>query len=415
MNTLLNKFRHIKSSKRAIGGLFVLAVMALGFGSLYIGQQNQANAAGDCSANSIVRCGVGHYGDITRVYDENHQGDLRAIYDHYWIKREVAAGDRVVQGVTNNRGEVIAEGRVVARNASSIGRQKQAASRQISIAGKTYYETTHVGGAAFRQGISELGAIVVLDANGSFKYAVMNVCGNPIFSPEPVRNTPPKPPVTPPAPQPKKQSVARCDALSVQAIDRTKFQFVANHYVENATISKVTFVVRDAQGKEVKREESTSNKFEFTQTAAGKYTVEAILTAKIDGKEQEITAANCKKQFEVVEEGKAKVCEISTKTWKEVTKKEAEDTKKYSTKQEDCEEKKVRVCEISTKTWGKEVTEREAQDKSKYSTNEADCKQAPVSQGALPTTGPAGIIGGTVGLAAIGLAGYYYYTSRRNG
>ena len=103
------------------------------------------------------------------------------------------------------------------------------------------------------------------------------------------------------------------------------------------------------------------------------------MTAKIDGKEQEITAANCKKQFEVVEEGKAK------------------------------------VCEISTKTWGKEVTEQEAQDKSKYSTNEADCKQAPVSQGALPTTGPAGIIGGTVGLAAIGLAGYYYYTSRRNG
>lgn len=205
--TFTNHFRYLRTNRAFIASVFALAVVVTAGLGVYTFNNTDASAA-DCSNNSIVRCGFTTYEGLTAAYNKNEYGDIRAIFDHYWIKPTLAPGTRVVQGVADNRGNVIAEGRVVASGASSIGRQAIQHSRPISIAGKTYYETSHTGGAAFKPGTTQLPALVVLDDAGNFKYAVLTDCGNPIYA----RPVPPPKPPEPPKPQPKDITV--CDLES---------------------------------------------------------------------------------------------------------------------------------------------------------------------------------------------------------
>lgn len=380
----------------------LLTIIAMGI----VNRVGAEASGGDCSANSIIKCGIAHYGDLTAKYDQNAHGDVRAIMDHYWIKRTPEHGNRVLEGVANNRGEVIADGRVVANNAASIGRQAIAHSRQISIAGRTYYETTHVNGLAFKPGTTQLPALVVIDGQGNFKYAILKACGNPIYaSPVP----PPKPP-TPPAPTPpapEKKEVVRCDMLSVEKLERTKFKFSVNYTAENVTVKEVIFTVRDAQGKVITTQASNNKTFIYTQEKAGEYTVTAAVKATVNGKEVTETSDACEKKFVVVEEDKEVVCEISTKNLnKVVTKKEYEEDqklekekRKYSKNQADCQEKPApkENCLVP----GKEHLPKDS----------PDCKEDTPVQ--LPKTGGTTIANAIIGVTAITVAAYYYLHSRR--
>ena len=338
--------------------------------------------------------------------------------DHYWIKRTPEAGNRVLEGIANNRGEVIADNRVVARNAASIGRKAIMHSRSIMIAGRTYYETTHVDGKAFRAGTFQLPALVILDSKGNFKYAILKGCGNPIYAvpvPPPTPPTPPKPPVTPPTPPatpPAPKEFARCESLKVNILDRTKFEFIVSYKVENTKLQSVTLVIEDSNGKttekvinakDVDAESLKKNqvKYIYTQEQVGKYKVSASIkptTEKFD---------NCKKDFVVAEEDKEVVCEISTKNLnKVITKKEYEEDqklevgkRKYSKNQSDCEEKPVEKkenCEVP----GKEHLPKDS----------PDCKEETPE---LPKTGGMTIAGALIGVTAITVAAYYYLNSRK--
>ena len=402
----------VKKRILAVSMLAVAFLTVLGVGS-YINRINAEAAGGDCSDNSIIRCGISNYNDLTAKYDQNATGDIRAIMDHYWIKRTPEAGNRVLEGIANNRGEVIADNRVVARNAASIGRNAIMHSRRIMIAGKTYYETTHVDGRAFRAGTFQLPALVVLDSKGNFKYAILKGCGNPIYAvpvPPPTPPTPPKPPVTPPTPPvtpPAPKEFARCESLKVNILDRTKFEFIVSYKVENTKLQSVTLVIEDSNGKttekvinakDVDAESLKKNqvKYIYTQEQVGKYKVSASIkptTEKFD---------NCKKEFVVAEEDKEVVCEISTKNLnKVITKKEYEEDqklevgkRKYSKNQSDCEEKPVEKkenCEVP----GKEHLPKDS----------PDCKEETPE---LPKTG-----GTLIGVTAITVAAYYYLNSRK--
>lgn len=196
--TISNHFRYLRTNRAIVASMFVLAMLVTAAVGAYTFNRADTFAA-DCSDNSIVRCGFTTYEGLTAAYNKNEYGDIRAIFDHYWVKPTLAPGTRVVNGVADSNGNVIADGRVVANNAASIGRQAIAKSRPITIAGKTYYETSHVGGAAFKPGVTQLPALVVLDEAGNFKYAVLTDCGNPIYA----RPVPPPKPPEPPKPQPK--------------------------------------------------------------------------------------------------------------------------------------------------------------------------------------------------------------------
>lgn len=404
----------VKKRILAVSMLAVAFLTVLGVGS-YINRINAEAAGGDCSDNSIIRCGISNYNDLTAKYDQNATGDIRAIMDHYWIKRTPEAGNRVLEGIANNRGEVIADNRVVARNAASIGRNAIMHSRRIMIAGKTYYETTHVDGRAFRAGTFQLPALVVLDSKGNFKYAILKGCGNPIYAVPVPPPTPPKPPVTPPTPPatpPAPKEFARCESLKVNILDRTKFEFIVSYKVENTKLQSVTLVIEDSNGKttekvinakDVDAESLKKNqvKYIYTQEQVGKYKVSASIkptTEKFD---------NCKKEFVVAEEDKEVVCEISTKNLnKVITKKEYEEDqklevgkRKYSKNQSDCEEKPVEKkenCEVP----GKEHLPKDS----------PDCKEETPE---LPKTGGMTIAGALIGVTAITVAAYYYLNSRK--
>lgn len=400
----------VKKRILAVSMLAVAFLTVLGVGS-YINRINAEAAGGDCSDNSIIRCGINNYNDLTAKYDQNATGDIRAIMDHYWIKRTPEAGNRVLEGIANNRGEVIADNRVVARNAASIGRKAIMHSRSIMIAGRTYYETTHVDGKAFRAGTFQLPALVILDSKGNFKYAILKGCGNPIYAvpvPPPTPPTPPTPPATPPAPK----EFARCESLKVNILDRTKFEFIVSYKVENTKLQSVTLVIEDSNGKttekvinakDIDAESLKKNqvKYIYTQEQVGKYKVSASIkptTEKFD---------NCKKDFVVAEEDKEVVCEISTKNLnKVITKKEYEEDqklevgkRKYSKNQSDCEEKPVEKkenCEVP----GKEHLPKDS----------PDCKEETPE---LPKTGGMTIAGALIGVTAITVAAYYYLNSRK--
>lgn len=444
------------------GSVLALLVAVFGIGGIYVGHQGQAQAA-DWSDNAIIRGGISSYEDITKNYDANHQGDLRNILDHYWIPRTVQAGDRVVQGVANNKGEVVAEGRVVARNVSSIGRTEIKHSEKISIAGKTYYQTSHVGGKAFANPNSSLATTVVLSSNGSFKYAIVNDCGNPIWTPEPV---------TVPEPEPEPAKIVVCDLKTKTMIEIKETDFSKTKHSKNPKDCEE--VVKDIKVCELATKKVITikeNAFDSTKHSKNLddckekeityIKVCELATKKIvqideaafdstkhsknldDCKEKEVEYIKVcelatkeiiqidKENFDSTKHSKymrdceeiIEVCDLKTKTIKQISEKRY-DSSKHSTNLADCDkpvvEPPVRVCDTTTKTWVT-ISKEQAKD-SRYSTNPDDCKvveptpekppvvETPVE---LPRTGTGSIFGGGVGLTAITIAGYYYWLSRR--
>ena len=155
-----------------------------------------------------------------------------------------------------------------------------------------------------------------------------------------------------------------CSALNTKKLSRTKFQFSTNHSsTSGATYKSTTYVVREDKSYlplEVARQTITSGDFIFETTKVGKYTVEAIITFTVNGKDETTSIGNCKTSFEVTEEGKE-------------------------------EEPKPEYCIIP----GKEH----------LPAGHKDCS--------YPKAGPAGIIGSIIGLGSLTSSAAYYVISRR--
>lgn len=94
------------------------------------------------------------------------------------------------------------------------------------------------------------------------------------------------------------EAIVTCDALTVTKLERTKFKFDTKYTIENATLKHITYVVKDASGKEIYR---GTNK-EFATNTVGKYTVQSYVTATVKNSDKTVTSEGCKKEFEVVKE-----------------------------------------------------------------------------------------------------------------
>ena len=93
-----------------------------------------------------------------------------------------------------------------------------------------------------------------------------------------------------------------CDMLKVDKLSDTNFKFTVTTTEANATFKKVTYIIRNEQGAEVERKESTAKILDYTRTTVGKFTVEAVVTFSVNGQDKTATSANCKKPFEVTEQ-----------------------------------------------------------------------------------------------------------------
>ncbi|MGB3023842.1 MAG: hypothetical protein WBB39_03490 [Candidatus Saccharimonadales bacterium] len=166
-----------------------------------------------------------------------------------------------------------------------------------------------------------------------------------------------------------------CDLLTVNTIERTKFNFVTTYTVKNATLVRIDYVVRNAAGTELYRGTDST----YTQTTVGNYTVEAIVVVKVDGVEKTATSTNCKKPFEVKPEDKdIQVCRLSDKTIVTI-KESAFDASKYSKNLDDCKvPATIQVCELTT---GNIINIKETDfDATKHSKNLDDCKPIKVCE-----------------------------------
>lgn len=166
-----------------------------------------------------------------------------------------------------------------------------------------------------------------------------------------------------------------CKNLAVTKISRTEFKFATEYTVQNATKKTITYVVTDANGKEVYKGYNDT----FTTNTPGAYTVRAHVSFEVDGQIKTATSDNCVKQFNVEKPPvkDIKVCELATK--KVITIKEDQfDATKHSKNLDDCKEVvvNIEVCELATK---KVITINEKDfDATKHSKDLEDCKEVVV-------------------------------------
>lgn len=422
--TIINQVHHLQSNV-----LLVAAVLLLGVGLagvLGIGY-SQADAAivRNCDNNAIMYCGAETAAEFKQKYDENKPGDLKAIYDHYWIPRDI----QVVQGQSFKDGTVRVNGRVVATGAQSIGREAIPGSRPITIAGKTYYETPN--SAAFKT--DGLPTLVALDAQGNFKYAIISGCGNPVYAK-------PVPPKTPEKPKEEPKPAYACEALKMDSISTTKKRFTVTASASGgASITGYRIDLGDGNTKD-----GTSRVFEHEYANAGNYTAKATALVKVGNETKEAAGAKCTVSVTIEKPGEAACVALnvikrsSTKYDFSIQKTETNATYKGATMDYgDGQSEQITGTtasheyakagnytvtatlkfDINGSVVDKKCTAQITAEMCPYDSNlpkdSPDCV-APAAPVEMPKTGAGGIIMSGVGLVGMIAAGSFYFGSRRD-
>jgi uncharacterized repeat protein (TIGR01451 family) len=168
--------------KRFLVSLFIILSVA----GLVANIQPAAAVTGDCDNNAILWCGVFSVSELQRNTTSN--GNVVNIFAHFGINKADMNG--LVIGSVRKDGAVIVNGKVVATNAVTAGRQNMPGSTAVPSLG--IFERPP--SVSFRS--NELKAFVKM-VNGQFKWAVIQTCGNPVRA---VAKPTPKPPVQPPKP-----------------------------------------------------------------------------------------------------------------------------------------------------------------------------------------------------------------------
>ena len=184
-------------------GFISILLMAV-ISPLTTAQTGQAGR--DCDDNAIIRCGVSDLNDLKAKYRENQQGNVQTVFAAFSIPNE-AALDGMVAGRVTADNEVYVGERLVATNATTVGRQNISNERgsSVDMGGGQFWQ--RAPSVSFADPNGSLDALVKLE-NNTFKYAVIKSCGNPVGAnpvapPTPPQPTPiPTPPVTPPTPTP---------------------------------------------------------------------------------------------------------------------------------------------------------------------------------------------------------------------
>ena len=126
-----------KNSKKHLFAITAVVAVATGaLTGLVIEKTTPAKAA-DCSANAIIQCGISNTGQLRDKYNQNAHGDLKNILHSYGIDGN-NIGD-MVMGTSHKNGDITVNGKVVATDGRSIGRQHFSYAWAKNISGGTYY------------------------------------------------------------------------------------------------------------------------------------------------------------------------------------------------------------------------------------------------------------------------------------
>ncbi|MES2876735.1 MAG: LPXTG cell wall anchor domain-containing protein [Patescibacteria group bacterium] len=188
-------------------GVSLLAMATIGVVQL---QSKAVDGNRDCDQFAVIRCGTMNADELRAEYDSNNtagtngytqaQGDIKKVFTAMGIsKADLQGGFK--QGVVYKNGNVEVDGKVVATNA-------QMAARGL---GGTQIAGTNAQKVSVSAMSDAQTAMVKLDQNGKFLYAVMKPCGNPVSA------TPKE------EPKPEPKPIAKCVGLTVTQQERTKF------------------------------------------------------------------------------------------------------------------------------------------------------------------------------------------------
>lgn len=272
------------------------SLLAATFATPLVGAQS---AQRDCDENAVLKCGGYTTAEINQKYDS--QAGAKAIFSHFGISSsEVnALHGTAVSGHVTKGGRVLVDGKTVATDAVTAGRQHMPGSTQVSSGGTTFY--SRPPSASFSQ--DKLDAYVVMK-NGVFQFAIIKSCGNPVkATPVPKEKPPapkpkppaPKPIATPPAPVP---SAAECTLLNVAIKPNRAVVATVNSSANNATVTGYTVDFGDGSSPSVLTGSSGNASQEVTHTYArdGTYTITATIQVLYpDGRTESKTAETCKK------------------------------------------------------------------------------------------------------------------------
>lgn len=158
----------------------------------------QSGPGQDCDDNAVIRCGI-RAENLVQKYRENQGGNVQAVFAEFGMPNEAALSGMVSGRVTSTN-EVYVGDKLVATNALTAGRQNMPGSTPI-LNGQFYRRPP---GVSFRSG--SLSALVKMDGE-TFRYAIIESCGNPVTAqdvPNPPPPPAPQPQPTPPPPPPSK-------------------------------------------------------------------------------------------------------------------------------------------------------------------------------------------------------------------
>lgn len=182
--------------------------------------------ARDCDSNAVINCGAASTEELLQKYNE--KADVRALFNHFGISRQEMRqmGTTAVAGIVTRDGNVTVDGKVVATDAMTAGRQNMSGSTAVSAGGTQFY--MRPPSTSFQT--QRLKAFVVMtDANANanntggasvpgndntntntgkrFAFAIIASCGNP------VKATPKQPKPTPTTTKPEKPKEAQPKTL----------------------------------------------------------------------------------------------------------------------------------------------------------------------------------------------------------
>jgi len=288
---LLNRARYIGSSKLLVAALFVsLTGVAL---SANFATGSAPVSAATCNTNNIMPCGYGTISDFVNTYKANAAGDYPAIYAAYGLAPSEIdhLGQTAKMGMAYRDGTVKVDGKVVATNAVSLGREKKSYSQTVTIGGKTYYQDRDQD--AF---LSDIPALVLMNGD-QFEFAALTACGNP------VKGTP--------TGQPPQYS---CDMLKPKQINRTTFSYTTDvTALHGATVSKLVYDFGDGTTQTANRGDQVIT-HEYAKE--GTFTTKVTVYVSVNGETKTVTAAQCAKPVEVkpIPETPAYACSALTPT-----------------------------------------------------------------------------------------------------
>ncbi|HXH26873.1 MAG TPA: hypothetical protein VNG90_03180, partial [Candidatus Acidoferrum sp.] len=280
MNTIRNYFRAINPSATKLGVLTAFSLGVIGVASVVMPSSISASTLPYNDPSNIVNGGVTSVSSVISHYNSNNPSDIQSIYKAFgWTS--ATDFQKAVSGTLKSDGTLTVNGKIVADQASAIGRKGPADGYKDTtpktINGKAYYMTPLSYILGFYH-MSSTTSFVQMNGNTP-QFVVMTDCGNAVTVRTPQYS---------------------CDMLNAKKVSDTNYQFTSNVTAKNgATLSKVVYDFGDGSATVTEASASTVVSHTYDSNKPGTYTAKVTAYFTYYGQTEVSTASACEKPITI--------------------------------------------------------------------------------------------------------------------